>query len=249
MSQKPKTTTPLSETVVAIRANRAILAQQEGDVPFKSRQGWAIQRRAVSDVMPALVASVTAAVIPKKVVAVFCSSENPEALKQAVQIIAENDGVVFDAAKIWNEVLAVVEPGMGPTRTWSVTSHHLASLTIAETARELDVGSMDQPKFFEVVDTSPDGIRAAARKLAADADVPDLVTRRFKNEVVEAVISKELVAKPVPVLVVGASPEEVAALTLCVSKASTKILTAEEDGLLLAGEGAKILHEAFKSAA
>lgn len=239
----------LARLVAQIRDGRKYLEQQEGDIPFKSRQGWAIQRRQVNDTMPGLLTAVTTAVIPKKVVVLFLKADDPEAAGAAAQVVAENGGVVFDAAKTWVDVEMAVSPGMGPTRTWSVNTHHLAVGVIANAARDLGIEAMDRPGYVDVVDTSHEGILAAARQIAQQSDLRDLVMRRFKAEIVEAVVAEELVTKPVPVLVINAAPEEMVALATCASKSTMKTLTPEEAGLLLAGEGAKILHEAFQTAA
>lgn len=239
----------LADLVGQIQEGRELLAQQEGDIPVRSRQGWAIQRRQISDAAPGLTSAVTNIVVPKKVVALFLKADDPAVLAAAAAIVTENDGVVFDAAKTWADVAEAVTPGMGPSRTWSVNSHHLAVSVIANAARDLDVESMDRPGFVEVADTSYDGILAAARQIADASDLRDLVVRRFKTEITEAVVSRTLVTKSVPVLIINASPEEMVGLAACASKSATKTLTAEEAGLLLAAEGAKLLHESFQTAA
>ncbi len=222
--------TPLgvAKIIADIRACRDLLAVAIEDVQVKFRAGHEIRRRQAQEDLVALHSALLEATVPSRLVAIFATG--PDAVVAAAGEVVKEGGIVLKADAIWRRIAAEVEPSFGPQRQWGSAQWHLMMQATAEIARELGYEAMTSlPMENEVVvDTAADVADYARTLVSASPDISDFQIRYCRAEILGRVVTDDLGAATVPVVVIAAAPEEVTSLRRLFGRAILHVFSPDD---------------------
>lgn len=156
----------------------------------------------------------------------------PARVTEFARIASEEAGmVVLNGAAMYEELVAKVEPSLGPAREFGPTQLQGLLRALSDLQKGLDIRSMVTPRLSEIA-VVPDTQATVAyvRKLVRDVVGDDLLRVYLDRKVNEAAVEMQFAGNTFPVAVTGLEPSEVASLAALFSSSHSVEVGTSEDG-------------------
>lgn len=236
----------LESMINELSAAQATAAIDIEEKPASVRGGWATRVREAKDAVVTLRKEYSEALL-KSSVAIFLDGA-PEKIAKATEVFTANNGLIVDANALYDRFTKVIEPTMSEGRSWGVAQTFRLNVAIQEIMHEVGVNEMDRPTPGNppALPTADD-TRKYVKSLIQGAVGDNLARLYLAKSVVDRAVEIRYTGVTVPVLVLGATPDEAANLTLNFGKGVTTLklddldeVTEESLSKLLKAAGKKV---------
>jgi hypothetical protein len=202
------TTRTIRDIIKDIQNTNSILRKEIESVPYGQRPALQIAMIQASEKLPRLLSEIKQVVVPTRLVGLFASGDETSINKTAAFLV-ENEGIVLNANKIYQDIASRVEPSYSKDRLFCTTQYSLMVGAISDIGLELGYLEIESPKFKELVcKTFADTVTHIKNTLreckVGDQANVDLLT----NAVVDAIVKEEIDSKQIPVIVTGVTSIE-----------------------------------------
>ncbi len=201
---------PVPATWAALRAAERVAGQSMDNVRLAVRAAVEVQVATAQREAGELRGRLTQQLSPQLLVGVFATPESDDrAVAAAAAFLQTNGGVTLDAAELWAELAAAVDPVVTAERWLGVSAYSRLNLEVQELAGALGyTAPLPSLEYREAQVASLADLQVEIRQRVTQA-YPDLHRRRLLKRAVDQVVAMESCPPgKVPVLVVGAAAEE-----------------------------------------
>jgi hypothetical protein len=215
----------IAEVSKDIENTNQVISQEIEAVPYGQRPAVQIQVIQASEKLPRLLDEMRAIVIPSNLVGLFVSGDK-EAMESTAKFLNDNEGVVLDAAQLYQSITDLVEPSYSADRLFCTTQYSLMVQKISQIATDLGYMEIESPKFREAVCKDAAATLAHIRSILRECRVGDQANIDLLTKtLVDGIVRNEIDSKQIPVMVTGVgSMEERNAIATLFSRSSDCVL-------------------------
>ena len=212
----------VDEILKEIVAAQDVLAKANEDIPIQVRSGWAVRKEAARQALETLRPELEAATVPSRLVGCFASGDAGR-IEEVAALLRDTGGIVVRADAVWERIVANFEDSFGADRLFRTTQFWLMVNAYRAIASELGLpGTIPSDAFvYDAPCPTHDDCLALVRRTIRSWATDELNLRAIRTSILDAVIADGLDDKKLPVLVTGATPDEVPVLKTLFTKAVT----------------------------
>jgi hypothetical protein len=197
-----------AETVLLDIDNNQKIADTDLDsISHRNLPGFQVAVRQAKDFLAQLKDEYRDVILPR-LVGVFINGDNGK-INELSKLVFEEGGVVIDSQKLYVNIADRILPTIGGSRVFQAQQTALLVEYIRQIGLELDIPSMNTVKYKEVVILDKKDVTLHIKSLVREAVGDELIVKLLKKEIVDNCIKAGVCSKYIPVLVTGASVDEV----------------------------------------
>ena len=179
---------------------------------WRTLPGKQMQQREAQDALPAILSQYSA-YVAKAAIPIFIQGA-PDTSRQFAEVAeAEADTITLPVDGLYREIAAQVEPSMGDRRNFTASQLVGFVHALTDHAKSLDFSGQTQPPTFDTVHCpTTDDVVAVVRSLTRTTMGDELNVRYLQAAVIRAALEKRYTKAVVPVVLVGATEDEIQTL-------------------------------------